>query len=65
MTQRKRVLEYLEIDRTISFIDASRDLETTRLSARISELKRNGHPIIEKTIKVPNGYAEVCSAAKY
>ena len=65
MTQRDRVLEYLVAGRTISFVYASCDQDTTRLSARISELKSVGHPISKKTIKVPNRYAEVCSVAEY
>jgi hypothetical protein len=65
MNQCDRVLEYLGSGKSITSVDAWRELGITRLSARISELKSVGHPISKKTIKVPNRYAEVCSVAEY
>ena len=65
MTQNERVLEHLSTGKTITSVDAWRDLGITRLSARISELKQEGHPIQKNTIKVPNRYKEMCSVAEY
>lgn len=65
MTQNKRVLEHLSTGKTITSVDAWRDLGITRLSARISELKQEGHSIQKNTIKVPNRYKEMCSVAEY
>tara|TARA_R110002050_G_scaffold198054_1_gene332871 strand:- start:4597 stop:4812 length:216 start_codon:yes stop_codon:yes gene_type:complete len=60
MAQKDRVLDYLKTGRSITTFNAYNELGITRISARIFELRKEGHDIISDTLKVLNRYGEVC-----
>ena len=53
-TQNDRVLSYMERHPSITSLDAIRDLGCTRLSARISDLRRKGYAIDTQSVIVRN-----------
>ncbi len=53
-TQNDRVLRYMENHPSITSLDAIRDLGCTRLSARISDLRRKGYTIDTQSVIVRN-----------
>ena len=65
MKQHERVLQYLENGKSITTLDAWRELGITRLAARVYEMKQLGHPIQKNTITVTNRFDEKCSIAEY
>ncbi len=65
MTQANRVLEYLESGKTITTLNAFKELGITRLAARVYELKCDGHEVKKNTITVVNRFDENCSIAEY
>lgn len=64
-TQAQRVLDYMTDFGSITQIEALNDLGVMRLASRISELKKNGHPITSKVIAVKNRYGENCYVKRY
>lgn len=65
MTQADRVLDYLKSGKTITTLNAFKELGITRLAARIYELKRDGHEVKKNTITVVNRFDENCAVAEY
>ena len=63
--QTDRVLEYIREFGSITQLDALRDLGVFRLASRISDLKRQGHPITGKMEAVQNRYGEKCYIKRY
>jgi len=61
MAQKDRVLNYLKTGNSITTFNAYNELGITRISARIFELRKDGHDIISKTLKVLNRFGEVCT----
>ena len=59
------VLEYIEEFGSITPLDAIRDLGVYRLSARISDLKKKGFPIVTKIEAVPNRRGKKSNVARY
>lgn len=65
MKQEQRVLEYLKTHSGITSLDAFREFGITRLSARIWNLRREGHEIVTQRIQVVNRYGEKITTALY
>ena len=65
MTQHQRILDHLRSGRTITALDAFNQLGITQVASRIFELKREGHPISKRTVRVVNRYDEICYVAEY
>jgi hypothetical protein len=63
--QKNRILEWLYENKSITQLDAWRELGVARLTNRISELKQDGYKISTRRIKVKNRYDESCSIAEY
>ena len=64
-THYTRLLEYLKIHKTITSLQAIRDLGNTRLSATIFELRRDGYSITSTDIPVPNRWGGKTMVAEY
>lgn len=63
--QTERVLAYIKEYGSISQLEALRDLAVFRLASRISDLKRQGFPIISTTEAVTNRFGEKCHIKRY
>lgn len=64
-TQAERVLEYMERFGSITQFDALKDLGVMRLASRISDLKKQGYPIVSTVEAVKNRYEETCYIKRY
>lgn len=64
-TQAQRVLDYMNDFGGITQFEAFLDLGVLRLASRISELKKDGHPITSKVVAVKNRYGENCYVKRY
>lgn len=64
-TQAERVLNYMHEHDGITQFDALQEIGVMRLASRISELRRNGHPIHSQMVKVQNRYGETCRVKRY
>ena len=58
MNQNEKVLQFIKDTGAITTWDAYSQFGCTRLSARISDLRKQGHPIISKTETSKNRYGE-------
>ena len=65
MSQKTRVLEWLQEGKTLTRLQALTELSIFELSARLIELKRDGYDIKSKSITVENKYGEKCRVAQY
>ena len=65
MNQNKQVLDYMETVGAITPREAAQAFGCTRLSARIGELKEQGHPIKTEMIPLKNRYGKIVRVAKY
>ena len=65
MTQTERVLEYMRDFGSISPLDAIRDLGIYRFSARIFDLKEQGHRVNTTITSSKNRYGETIHYAVY
>ncbi|MBR1445470.1 MAG: helix-turn-helix domain-containing protein [Alloprevotella sp.] len=65
MTQRQRVLEYMQEHGSITSMEAFRKLGVTRLSAVIFDLKAQGHEFDTAKEKSKNRFGEKTSYARY
>ena len=65
MAQKDRVLTYLKTGDSITTFNAYNELGITRISARIFELRKDGHNIISKKLKVLNRFGEVCTIGSW
>lgn len=65
MTQNQRVLDYMRDNPGITPLEAMGKLGIYRLSARISDLRREGHSINSTRVTVKNRFGEKCSVAFY
>tara|TARA_B110000967_G_scaffold135685_1_gene138537 strand:- start:410 stop:628 length:219 start_codon:yes stop_codon:yes gene_type:complete len=65
MTQHQRILDHLKDGGRLTCLDAFNQLGITQVATRIFELKREGHPISKRPLKVINRYGESCSVAEY
>ena len=64
-TQNQRILDYITEFGSITQLDALRDLGVMRLASRISDLKKQGYPIVSKIEAVKNRYDETCHIKRY
>ena len=64
-THYTRLLEYLKKHKTITSLQAIRDLGNTRLSATIFELRKDGYTIDSTDIPVPNRWGTKTMVAQY
>lgn len=65
MTQKQWVLHKLQNGRRITRLDAFKEKGIGRLSARINELKNEGHPIEKEMVKVTKWSGETTKVAEY
>lgn len=65
MTQKERILKYLEDFGSITQLEAIRDIGVMRLGARIWELNRAGYTIIRETEVSKNRYGKDTRYARY
>lgn len=63
--QTDRVLEYIEQNGSITQLEALNELGVMRLASRISDLKKQGYPIVSKIEAVKNRYDESCHIKRY
>lgn len=64
-THKTRLLEYLQENKTITSLEAIRDLGNTRLAATIHSLRKDGHTIVSTPTKVKNRWGGETEVAKY
>ena len=65
MTQRERLLDYLEAFQRINPLDAWKQLGIYRLSAVVFDLRKEGHRIETTRKAVQNQFGEQCVVAEY
>ena len=65
MTQHDRILNYMKEFGSITTLDAFRDLGITKLTTRISELRRDGVQIIGTHVVVENRFGDKCHIHRY
>lgn len=49
-TQSEKVLEYMQVNGGITSMQAFKDLNITRLSARIWDLRKQGHDVVSRRV---------------
>lgn len=64
-TQHDRIVDYIRTHGSITTLDAYRDLGITKLTTRISEMRRMGIVIEGERISVKNRYDEECRVNRY
>jgi len=64
-TQIMRVLAALQAGRALTSLDAIREFGTTRLAARIYELRQRGYPIEDEIIEVKTSDNGTARVARY
>lgn len=65
MTQKERIVQYLDDFGSITTMEAFSDLGITRLASRIHELVRNGLPIKKEMVSSKNRYGEEVHFMRY
>lgn len=65
MTQKERIVQYLDDFGSITTMEAFSDLGITRLASRIHELVRNGLPIKKEMVTSKNRYGEEVHFMRY
>ena len=65
MSQNEKILDYIKDTGSITPLDALREFGCMRLSARIFDLKRDGHKITVEKKNTKNRYGEPVSYAVY
>ena len=65
MTQKQRILDYLERGHTLTRLNSWKMLGILECPARICELKQDGHEIKTERLTVTNKYGEKVSIAKW
>ncbi len=64
-TQHDRILDYIKENGSITTLDAFRDLGITKLTTRISEMRRLGFSIEGSREAVKNRFGETCHINRY
>lgn len=64
-TQNERVVQYIKDFGSITQLDAIQDLGVMRLASRVSDLRKQGVPIVSKYEKVKNRYGEETQIKRY
>lgn len=65
LTQRDKIIAYINEFGSITSLDAYRDLGITQLAARIFELKKQGYGISSRGESTKNRYGETCYITRY
>ena len=65
ITQHDRILDYMNEFGSITTLDAFRDLGITKLTTRISEMRRIGFSIEGTREAVKNRFGETCHINRY
>lgn len=65
MTQKERIVKYMDDFGSISTMEAFTQLGITRLASRIHELTRNGLPIKKEMVSSKNRYGEEVHFMRY
>ena len=65
MTQTEKVLRHMRDFGSITALEAISEYGILRLASRISDLKRQGYPIVGKVEAVKNRYEETCYIKRY
>lgn len=65
MTQHDQIRDYMKQFGSITTRDAFHDLEITKLSTRISEMRANGEVIYGETIKYKNRFGKTKHYMRY
>ena len=63
--QVQRLLNYMMSHRSVTQLEALRELGIMRLASRISEIRKLGYPVIKTMVQVTNQYGEKCKVAEY
>ena len=64
-TQCNRLLAYLRRGHSITPLQSWQELGIYRLAARIHDLRKDGHPIQDKAVKVPSRFGTTATVAQY
>ena len=65
MTQKKRLLTYLEQGNKINPLKAWQELGIYRLASRICDLRKEGNEIKDEWLEVPNRFGEFVRVKEY
>lgn len=65
MTQKELIIQYMNDFGSITTIEAFSDLGITKLTTRISELRRDGYVIASKRIDKKNSYGKKVKFNRY
>ena len=65
MTQKKRLLTYLEQGNKINPLKAWQELGIYRLASRICDLRKEGVEVKDEWLEVPNRYGEFVRVKQY
>lgn len=60
-----RILEYMNRYGSITQIEALNALGVMRLASRVSDMKKQGYPIVSSIATVKNRFGETCHIKKY
>ncbi len=64
-SQHKRLIAYLEQNKSITQLEALKELGIFRLSARVAELKKQGYKILGEMVTVKNRFSEDVKIKRY
>ncbi len=65
MTQKQRLLVYLEQGNKINPLKAWQELGIYRLASRICDLRKEGNEVKDEWLEVPNRYGEFVRVKQY
>ena len=65
MTQRDRILQYIDEKGSITALEAIREIGCTQLSARLCELEQRGYKFAKVTEKSKNRYGDSVHYKRY
>ena len=65
MTQKQRLLIYLEQGNKINPLKAWQELGIYRLASRICDLRKDGNEVKDEWLEVPNRYGEFVRVKQY
>ena len=65
LTQKERILAYLKSGKVLTRLNSWSELAVLEAPARISELRREGHPIITSMKTITNRYGDCCRIAEW
>lgn len=63
--QINRVLEYMNKYGSITQIEALNVLGVMRLASRVSDIKKQGYPVVSSMTAVKNRFGETCHVKRY